>query len=77
MAAGVPVIATRVGGIPEVIDDQISGLLVPPRDVKRLAAAIERLLRSPAVARVLASRAQDAVEERFSRERMARSTEEH
>jgi len=77
MAAGVPMVATRVGGIPEIIADEVSGLLVPPRDAGRLAAAMERSLRSPDVSRAYASRAQAAVEAGFSRERMVRSTEEH
>jgi glycosyltransferase involved in cell wall biosynthesis len=44
MAAGVPVIATSVGGNPEVIEDGVSGLLVTPRDADALAGAIGRLL---------------------------------
>jgi glycosyltransferase involved in cell wall biosynthesis len=44
MAAGIPVIATRVGGNPEVVEDGVSGLLVPPRDSGALAAATVRLL---------------------------------
>jgi glycosyltransferase involved in cell wall biosynthesis len=44
MAAGIPVVATRVGGNPEVIEDGVSGMLVPPRDSAALAAAVGRLL---------------------------------
>jgi glycosyltransferase involved in cell wall biosynthesis len=47
MAAGVPMIATSVGGVPEIIEDEVSGLLVPPRDPQALAAAIERLASDP------------------------------
>jgi len=43
-AAGVPVVATRAGGIPEIVQDGASGLLVPPGDPKSLAAAILRML---------------------------------
>ena len=43
MAAGVPVVATRVGGIPEMIDDGSSGLLVPPEDPDELAVALARV----------------------------------
>ncbi len=43
MAAGLPVVATRVGGIPEIVEDGVSGILVPPRDPGALAAAMVRL----------------------------------
>jgi glycosyltransferase involved in cell wall biosynthesis len=46
-AAGVPVVATRTGGIPEIVEDGVSGLLVPPRSPESLAAAIERMLSDP------------------------------
>ena len=54
MAAGLPVVATRVGGIPEIIDDGASGLLVAPRDPQSLAAAILQLLANEEFARQLA-----------------------
>ncbi len=44
MAAGTPLIATRVGGLPEVVDDGVTGLLVPPRDPEALARALEAVL---------------------------------
>lgn len=50
MAAGVAVIATRVGGNIEVVEDEISGLLVPPRDSAALVAATSRLLEDPGMA---------------------------
>ncbi len=45
MAYGRPVVATAVGGLPDAIDDGVTGLLVPPRDPAALRAALERLLR--------------------------------
>lgn len=45
MAAGLPVVATRTGGIPEIVQDGVNGLLVPPRDSRELAAAMITLLR--------------------------------
>ena len=53
MAAGLPVIATAVGGLPEVVEDGVTGLLIPPRDAEALAGALERLLADPAWARKL------------------------
>jgi 2-deoxystreptamine N-acetyl-D-glucosaminyltransferase/2-deoxystreptamine glucosyltransferase len=42
LALGTPVIATAVGGVPEVVEDGVNGLLVPPNDVGALAKAIDR-----------------------------------
>ncbi len=50
MAQGRPVVSTSVGGIPEVVEDGKSGLLVPPRDAPALARAIRTLLEDPALA---------------------------
>jgi glycosyltransferase involved in cell wall biosynthesis len=49
MAYGRPVVATAVGGLRDAIEDGVDGLLVPPRDVSALRAAIERLLADPAL----------------------------
>ena len=54
MALGVPVIASAVNGIPEVVEPGVSGLLVPPADVDALSAAIDRLLAEPGLAQQLA-----------------------
>jgi glycosyltransferase involved in cell wall biosynthesis len=67
-AAGVPVVATRIGGIPEVVEDGVTGLLVPPEDPPALAEAIERVLADPAAAAARARAARKRCEERFSRE---------
>jgi glycosyltransferase involved in cell wall biosynthesis len=50
MAGAAPIIATAVGGVPELVSDGVHGLLVPPEDPPALAAAIERLLDDPALA---------------------------
>lgn len=50
MATGLPVIGTRVGGIPEVIDEGVTGAVVPPRDPQAMADAIERYCSDPALA---------------------------
>lgn len=50
MGAGLPIVATRTGGLPELIDDGVGGLLVPTRDPQALAAAVDRVLADPALA---------------------------
>jgi glycosyltransferase involved in cell wall biosynthesis len=65
MAAGCPVVATEVGGVADLIDDQQSGLLVPSRDPSRLTAALLRLLQDDALASGLAASAQSRVRDRF------------
>ena len=51
MAAAKPVVATRVSAIPEVVEDNVTGLLVPPDDPAALAGALLELIREPARAR--------------------------
>lgn len=75
MALGRPVVASAVGGIPEMIDDGVTGLLVPPGDPDALAAAIVRLLRDHPYADVLGRRGRDVVHERFCVEQMVRAVE--
>jgi glycosyltransferase involved in cell wall biosynthesis len=75
MALGRPVVASAVGGIPEMIDDERTGLLVPPRDPQALAAAIVRLLTDHPLADMLAKRAHDVVHERFCIQLMVRAIE--
>ena len=65
-AAGVPLVASRIGGIPEVVEDGVTGLLVPPEDPVALAAAIEETLADPAAAATRARAARKRCEERFS-----------
>jgi glycosyltransferase involved in cell wall biosynthesis len=65
MAAGLPVVASRVGGIPEVVADGETGLLVPPGDPQRLAAAVEHLLADPPLRRRLGEAGRRRVAEHF------------
>jgi colanic acid/amylovoran biosynthesis glycosyltransferase len=66
MAAGVPVIATRIAGIPELIADGQSGLLVPPGDADSTARAIASLLNDPALRSRFAAAARATVEKDFN-----------
>jgi glycosyltransferase involved in cell wall biosynthesis len=75
MALSRPVVASAVGGIPEMIDDGRTGLLVPPRDPGALAAVITRLLRDPALAERIGRAGHDLVHERFCVEQMVRAVE--
>jgi glycosyltransferase involved in cell wall biosynthesis len=72
MAAGLPVIATAVGGTPEAVTEGVTGLLIPPRDATALAGALERLLSDSALAKKLGEKARKAVAEKFSLERLGR-----
>jgi glycosyltransferase involved in cell wall biosynthesis len=65
MAMKLPVISTRSGAIPELVEDGVTGILVPPGDAPSLADAIERLLGDPALSGRLAVAARRSVEERF------------
>jgi glycosyltransferase involved in cell wall biosynthesis len=75
MAAGVPVVATRIGGNPEVVEDGATGWLVPPRDPEALAQAITSILQDRGRAASFGGRARERVAERFSLQRMVRETE--
>ncbi|HEY8610215.1 MAG TPA: glycosyltransferase family 4 protein [Roseomonas sp.] len=70
--SGVPNIGSAVGGIPEVIDDERTGLLVPPDDAEALAGALGRLARDPGLRARLAVAGHEDAEARFTVSRMAR-----
>jgi glycosyltransferase involved in cell wall biosynthesis len=65
MASGRPVIATRITGVPELVEDGVSGLLVPPGDAASLAAAIVRLAREPETCRRMGAAGQARVRAEF------------
>ncbi|HZI94540.1 MAG TPA: glycosyltransferase [Patescibacteria group bacterium] len=74
MAASLPVVATRVGGTPEVVENHRSGMLVPPRDPAALAQAIGSLLNDPERATALGRAGRRRVERRFQLNRMVDET---
>jgi len=75
MALSRPVVASEVGGIPEMIENGVSGLLVPPNDHVALADAIVRLLSDHPYADMIAKRGHDLVHDRFCIELMVNSIE--
>ncbi|MCS5696345.1 glycosyltransferase family 4 protein [Desulfofundulus thermocisternus] len=76
MAAGKPVVATRVGGLPEIVLDGETGLLVPPQDPRALAQAIEHLLLKRKEAEEMGQRGRKRVIRFFTVEAMVRKIEE-
>ena len=75
MAASVPVVATRVGGNPEVVQGGVTGLLVPPRDAEALARAIGQFLEDPCLRKKFGLAGRERVSKRFALEHMTRATE--
>ncbi len=74
MSYGKPVIGCGVGGVPEVVKDGQTGILVPPEDHARLAEAIIRLLKDPQERMRLGGNARRHVEQNYSREKMVERT---
>lgn len=74
MAAAVPVVATRVGGVPELVEDGRTGFLVEPGAHEALAAALARVLERPELGRILGETGREIARRRLTRERMAAAT---
>jgi glycosyltransferase involved in cell wall biosynthesis len=75
MAAGIPVVATRVGGNPEVVADGVTGFLVPTRDSGALVDAVARLLENRALAAAFGEAGRKRAEREFSVSRLVAETE--
>ncbi|NQT84450.1 glycosyltransferase family 4 protein, partial [bacterium] len=73
LACGVPVVATRVGGVPEIIEHGVEGLLVPAGRSRPLAQSIVRILDDPSLRRDMIYRGLRKAVERFGVTRMART----
>jgi glycosyltransferase involved in cell wall biosynthesis len=67
---GVPIVATSVGGMPELVDDAVTGRLVPPGDPAALAAALRQVLSNDVLRTTFAAAARSRLAERFSTEKM-------
>ncbi|MBI2058838.1 MAG: glycosyltransferase [Nitrospirae bacterium] len=74
MAAGVPAVAGRVGGVPEILDDGETGLLYPSGDVAALALALRKLIENPDIRSHIAEKAQRQVRSGFLPETMVEKT---
>jgi len=74
MAASRPIVATAVGHVPDLIQDGVTGLLVPPKDERALAAAITLLLKDGSLRAALGERARAEAQERFSLRHMVETT---
>ena len=72
MASGVPVIASDVGGIGELVDHEITGLLAPPRDARGLADLIERLRQDPGLGRKMGQNALEKIRGEDSKDQVTR-----
>jgi L-malate glycosyltransferase len=76
MACARPIVATRAGGIPEIVEDGVNGLLVPPRDHAELARVIVQTLKDAGLRQRLGETGLARVRERFTVERMVAQTSE-
>ena len=77
MAASKPIIATRVGGLVESVVDNVTGILVPPRDPAALAAALAKLIRAPGLVLSMGKQGRELVRQRYSLEQMAMQNESY
>ena len=75
MASGVPLVASRVGGLPLIVEDGVTGLLVPPRSPEDLASALLRLLRDTGLRTAMATAARERAVREFDWRVIARRTE--
>jgi glycosyltransferase involved in cell wall biosynthesis len=75
MATGLPVVTTNVGGNASLVEDEVTGLLVPPGDSRSIATAIVRLIQTPAFAAELAARGRDRLQATFGMDRMVARVE--
>jgi glycosyltransferase involved in cell wall biosynthesis len=76
MALGRPVVAAAAGGVPGIVKDGVTGILVEPNEPKALAAGIEKLVNDPYLAERLGQAAQDMVDKEYGLEPMVRATED-
>lgn len=76
LACSVPVVASAVGGLQSLVEDEKTGLLVPPDDPRELASAVRQLLLDNALARSLACQGREHIVDHFSQQQMIHKTEQ-
>jgi glycosyltransferase involved in cell wall biosynthesis len=74
MAFGLPVVATKAGGLPEVVEDGVTGILVPPGDSKALGDALLRLLLDPDLRARMGQAGRERVRSEFTVDRIVSQT---
>lgn len=74
MARGRPVVASRIGGLADLVEDEVTGILVPPGDVPALRRALERLLGDAALRERMGAAARERIRERFGWDRVTAAT---
>jgi len=74
MAAGKPVVATRVGGVPDMVEDGVTGLLCDPGNSEQLADGLVALLKDPELRRRMGQQAHQLAEKRYRANRVAQAT---
>ena len=75
MMAGLPVVATHVGGVPELVEDGVTGFLVPPKDPQALAEALRKLIDDPELRKRMGQAGREKALREFTLDRMLRETE--
>jgi len=70
------VVATEVGGVPELVEDEVTGFLVPPKDPDALAEALQRLITDPELRRRMGRAGRGKALQEFTLSRMLRKTEQ-
>lgn len=75
MASGLPVVATKVGGNPEIVNDGLTGILVPPRNPDLLAEAVLSLLNNPELRKTMGKNGRERIESDFILSKMVSNTE--
>ena len=75
MAASHVLVATRVGGVPELVEDGVTGFLVPPKDPNALAKALQKLIADPELRRRMGEAGREKALREFTLDRMLQETE--